>query len=185
MSGDRGRHKNPAGAAGGVSTNIGWEGSMDQALQQKIISLLDDHRTMRIATVRPDGWPQTTTVGYANEGLTLWFLCAKHSQKAANLARDDRVSLAIDDDVGQVMQIKGLSMAAHAHLVADEAEAAKALGLLFARYPAQEGATFALPSPADVAIFRVTPTIISVLDYSLGFAHTDLVACDLAPAVSG
>ena len=152
---------------------------MDEAVKQKIVALLDKHRTMRIATIRPDGWPQTTTVGYANAGLTLYFLCGKDSQKAANLARDDRVSLAIDDDIDQVMQIKGLSMAAHAHRVIDEAEGAKALGLLFARYPAQDGVTLPLPSPADVAIFRVTPSVISVLDYTLGFAHTDLVTCDV------
>ena len=158
---------------------------MDEALRQKIICLLNEHRTMRIATVRPDGWPQTPAVGYANEGLTLYFLCAKDSQKAANLALDDRVSLAIDDNVAQVMQIKGLSMAAHARRVVDPAEGAKALGLLFARYPAQEGAPLALPSPDDVAIFRVTPTVISVLDYTTGFAHTDLVACDLQTAAAG
>ena len=152
---------------------------MDEAVKQKIVALLDKHRTMRIATIRPDGWPQTTTVGYANAGLTLYFLCGTDSQKAANLARDDRVSLAIDDDIDQVMQIKGLSMAAHAHRVVDEAEGAKALGLLFARYPAQDGVTLPLPSPADVAIFRVTPSVISVLDYTLGFAHTDLVTCDV------
>lgn len=152
---------------------------MDEAVKQKIVALLDKHRTMRIATIRPDGWPQTTTVGYANAGLTLYFLCGKDSQKAANLARDDRVSLAIDDDIDQVMQINGLSMAAHAHRVVDEAEGAKALGLLFARYPAQDGVTLPLPSPADVAIFRVTPSVISVLDYTLGFAHTDLVTCDV------
>lgn len=151
---------------------------MDEVLKQKIVSLLDQHRTMRIATIRPDGWPQTTSVGYANVGLTLYFLCGKESQKAANLARDDRVSLAIDDDVDQVMQIKGVSMAAHARPVLDEAEGAQALGLLFARYPAQEGVAFTLPSPADVAIFRVTPTVISVLDYTQGFAHADLVTCE-------
>jgi nitroimidazol reductase NimA-like FMN-containing flavoprotein (pyridoxamine 5'-phosphate oxidase superfamily) len=157
---------------------------MDQAMKRKIVSLLDQHRTMRIATLRPDGWPQTTSVGYANDGLTLYFLCAKESQKAANLALDDRVSLAIDDDPGQVMQIQGVSMAARARRVADPAEGAKALGLLFARYPAQEGVTFTMPSPADVAIFRVTPEVVSVLDYALGFAHTDLVACDPQPAAA-
>jgi nitroimidazol reductase NimA-like FMN-containing flavoprotein (pyridoxamine 5'-phosphate oxidase superfamily) len=157
---------------------------MDEAMKKKIISLLDEHRTMRIATIRPDGWPQTTTVGYSNDGLMLYFLCAKESQKAANLACDDRVSLAIDDDPAQVMQIKGVSMAAHARRVIDEAEGAKALSLLFARYPSQEGVTFALPSPADVAIFRVTPKIISVLDYSLGFAHTDLVECEVQAAAA-
>ena len=155
---------------------------MDQVLKRKILALLDGRRTMRIATVRPDGWPQTTTVGYAHEGLTIYFLCARDSQKAANLARDDRVSLAIDDDPAQVMQIQGLSMAAHARRVTNEAEGAKALALLFARYPAQQGVTFTLPSPADVAIFRVTPTVISVLDYARGFGHTDLVACEPEPA---
>jgi nitroimidazol reductase NimA-like FMN-containing flavoprotein (pyridoxamine 5'-phosphate oxidase superfamily) len=157
---------------------------MDEALKQKIIRLLDQHRTMRIATLRPDGWPQTTSVGYANDGLTLYFLCGKESQKAANLARDDRVSLAIDDDPAQVMQIKGVSMAANARRVADGAEGAKALALLFARYPAQQGVTFDLPSPSDVAIFRVTPKVISVLDYTLGFAHTDLVVCEAQPAAA-
>lgn len=151
---------------------------MDEVLKQKIVSLLDQHRTMRIATIRPDGWPQTTSVGYANVGLTLYFLCGKDSQKAANLARDDRVSLAIDDDVDQVMQIKGVSMAARACRVLDEAEGAQALSLLFARYPPQEGVALTLPSPADVAIFRLTPTVISLLDYTQGFAHTDLVTCE-------
>lgn len=69
---------------------------------------------MTIATLRPDGWPQATTVGYAREGLTLFFLCGLNSQKAANLARDDRASLTIDHDTPQVMEIAGLSMAAHA-----------------------------------------------------------------------
>jgi nitroimidazol reductase NimA-like FMN-containing flavoprotein (pyridoxamine 5'-phosphate oxidase superfamily) len=155
---------------------------MDEAVRRKIVSLLDQHRTMRIATLRPDGWPQVTSVGYSNDGLTIYFLCAKDSQKAANLALDDRVSLAIDDDPVQVMHIKGVSMAAHACRVVDEAEGAKALELLFARYPAQDGLTLTLPSPADVAIFRVTPKVISVLDYSLGFAHADLVACGPEPS---
>jgi nitroimidazol reductase NimA-like FMN-containing flavoprotein (pyridoxamine 5'-phosphate oxidase superfamily) len=52
-------------------------------------------------TLRPDGWPQATTVGYVNEDLTLYFLCGLDCQKAANLARDDRVSLTIDHDAPQ------------------------------------------------------------------------------------
>ena len=67
---------------------------MDESLKRRILELLDRHRVMSIATLRPDGWPQVTTVGYANVGLTLYFLCGRDSQKAANLARDDRVSLA-------------------------------------------------------------------------------------------
>ena len=150
---------------------------MDEPMRTKILTLLDQHRDMSIATLRPDGWPQATTVGYGNDGLTLYFLCGLDSQKAANLARDDRVSLTIDHDTPQVMEITGLSMAAHARPVTDAAEAQKALDLLFAKYPPQGGVTIPLPRPEDVRIFRVTPVVISVLDYSLGFGHTDLVTC--------
>jgi nitroimidazol reductase NimA-like FMN-containing flavoprotein (pyridoxamine 5'-phosphate oxidase superfamily) len=106
---------------------------MDDLFRRKILALLDQHRTMRIATLRPDGWPQVTTVGYANDGFAIYFLCGPDSQKASNLARDDRVSLAIDDDPAQVMDITGLSMAARANVVADPTEAEKAIGLLMSR----------------------------------------------------
>ena len=98
---------------------------MDAILKSKIQALLDQHRTMRIATLRPDGWPQVTTVGYANDGFAIYFLCGKDSQKASNLARDNRVSLAIDDDTPQVMEITGLSMAARADVVDDPIEGRK------------------------------------------------------------
>lgn len=150
---------------------------MDEEIRRKIPTILDQHRIMTIATLRPDGWPQATTVGYANEGLTLYFLCGPDSQKAANLAQDDRVSLTIDHDTPQVMEITGLSMAARAQVVTDPAEAEKALRLLMLKYPQQNSIPLPMPTPADVRIFRVTPTVISVLDYTKGFAHTDLVTC--------
>lgn len=150
---------------------------MDDGIRKKILDLLEQHRTMTIATLRTDGWPQATTVGYANDGLTLYFLCGPDSQKAANLARDDRVSLTIDHDTPQVMEISGLSMAAHAQFVTDPKEGEKALHLLMQKYPEQASLPLPMPAPADVSIFRITPTVISVLDYSKGFGHTDLVTC--------
>ncbi|MEF7612786.1 pyridoxamine 5'-phosphate oxidase family protein [Aquincola sp. MAHUQ-54] len=150
---------------------------MDAATQRKILALLEQHRVMTIATLRPDGWPQATTVGYASEGLTLYFICGKDSQKAANLAHDDRVSLTIDDDTPQVMDITGLSMAARARAVDDPAEAEKALQLMMAKYPPQKSMPGPMPTAADVAVFRVSPVVISVLDYTQGFGHTDLVMC--------
>ncbi|WP_029001399.1 pyridoxamine 5'-phosphate oxidase family protein [Azohydromonas australica] len=151
---------------------------MDKELRQKILTLLDQHRIMTIATLRPDGWPQATTVGYANDGLTLYFLCGLDSQKAVNLTLDDRVSLTVDHDTPQVMEISGLSMAARARPVADAAQAQRALDLLMRRYPEQTGLPLPMPSPNDVRIFHVTPVVISVLDYSKGFGHTDLIQCD-------
>jgi hypothetical protein len=68
-------------------------------------------------------------------------------------------------------------MAARATLVVDPGEAQKAIRLLMQKYPEQHSVPFPMPAPADVRIFRVTPTVISVLDYTKGFAHTDLIGC--------
>jgi len=38
---------------------------MDNAARKMVLKLLDSHRIMTVATNRPDGWPQATTVGYA------------------------------------------------------------------------------------------------------------------------
>ena len=150
---------------------------MDEETRQKILTLLNQHRIMTLATLRPDGWPQATTVGYVNEGLTLYFLCGPSSQKAANLALDDRVSLTIDHDTPDLMAITGLSMAAHAQLVVDAAVAESILRMFPLKYPEQIALPVPMPTAEDVRIFRVTPTVISVLDYSKGFGHTDLVSC--------
>jgi len=150
---------------------------MNEQIKEKILALLDQHRIMTIATLRPDGWPQATTVGYASEGLTLYFLCGLQSQKAANLARDHRVSLTIDHDTADLMAITGLSMAAHAQPVTDRIEAEKVLSMLPLKYPDQISLPMPMPRPEEVRIFRVTPTVISLLDYSKGFGHTDLFTC--------
>ena len=146
---------------------------MDETIKRKIIDLLDGHRLTTVATNRPDGWPQATTVGYVNEGLTLYFLCGPESQKVHNLLRDNRLSLTVDHDVPDPMSITGLSMAARAYPVDDPAEIEKALHLLGQRYP--EYANYPMPNAGQIRIFRVEPQVISVLDYSKGFGHTDLV----------
>lgn len=150
---------------------------MDDAIRQKILAMLGEHRIMTLATLRPDGWPQATTVGYVNEGLTLYFLCGLESQKARNLALDDRVSLTIDHDTPDVMAITGLSMAARAQPVTEPAEAEKVLRMLPLKYPDAPPLPMKMPTPDEVRLFRLTPVVISVLDYSKGFGHTDLVTC--------
>jgi len=151
---------------------------MNEAVKQKILSLLADHRIMTLATLRADGWPQATTVGYVSDGLTLYFLCGIGSQKDANISRDNRVSLTIDHDTDQIMEITGLSMAASATAVTDPAEAERVIGMPPLKYPAQKTPLpMPMPKPGEVRIFRVTPVVISVLDYTKGFGHTDLVSC--------
>ena len=71
------------------------------------------------------------------------------------------------------MAITGLSMAAEAEPVTDPTEVAKAMRLLSTRYP--EYAPFPMPKPEEIAVYRLLPQVISVLDYSKGFGHAYLV----------
>ena len=81
--------------------------------------------------------------------------------------------MTIDHDVSDPMAITGLSMAAIAEPVRDPAEISKATGLLMERYP--EYAAYPEPKPDEILIMKVLPKVISVLDYSKGFAHADLI----------
>lgn len=146
---------------------------MKANLKDTIIQLLDAHRIMTIATNRPDGWPQATTVSYANDGLVLYSFVARNGQKYSNIRRDSRVSIAIARDYPQPLAIKGLSLAGRALVIEDRGEVDHAYALLLSRYP--EYKIRPRPIPAEVPLIRVTPEFVSVLDYSKGFGHTDLI----------
>ena len=146
---------------------------MKREFRRQIVELLDEHRIMTIATNRDDGWPQATVVGYANDGLVIYCFIDRNSQKYANIVRDPRVSLAIAKDYPQPLQIKGLSMAGHALVVEDGGEIDHVRELLLHRYP--EYKVMPRPDPAAVPMVRITPDVVSILDYSKGFGHTDLV----------
>jgi PPOX class probable F420-dependent enzyme len=149
--------------------------------KRQIVDLLDQHRIMTIATNRPDGWPQATVVGYCNDGLIIYCLIARDSQKYANLTADPRVSIAIANDYPHPLMIRGLSLAGRAVVTEDAGEFARAVTLLLQRYP--EYKTMTPPDPEAIRLIRITPDVVSVLDYSKGFGHTDLVrvtASDLA-----
>ena len=158
---------------------------MDDTARRTIAQYLDCHRIMSLATVRPDGWPQATAVGYVNEGLSIYFLCGLTSQKAQNLARDDRVSLTINDDPDDVMKITGLSLSGHAQTVDDSATAARLIALMPPRYPNSPPLPMAMPTPDQIHIFRVTPAFISVLDYTKGFGHAELITVPVPELSAG
>jgi hypothetical protein len=142
-------------------------------LRKKVLAILARHNNMTIATLRADGYPQATTVGYASDGLTVYFGCGSQSQKARNIARDNRVSAAIDKDHENWGEIEGLSLAGTAVRVTDAEELSRVNGLFSAKFP--QVRAFSADLRAAMDIYRLTPTVISVLDYTQGFGHTDLV----------
>ncbi|WP_436496808.1 PPOX class F420-dependent oxidoreductase [Actinokineospora sp. HUAS TT18] len=59
--------------------------------------LLDGRNFATVATVNPDGSPQTSVVWIDRDGDTVVFSTTAGRQKARNLARDPRASLTIFD----------------------------------------------------------------------------------------
>jgi general stress protein 26 len=146
---------------------------MDGKIERFILDLLGRHNILTLATVRVDGWPQATTVGYVNDGLTLYVGCGSDSQKARNIERCDKVSLTIDRDEEDWGRIQGLSMGAVAKIVTDPAEIARIGELMLAKFPQLKA--MGDIDPGALAFLRITPKVISVLDYTQGFGHTELV----------
>lgn len=60
--------------------------------------LLTDTRTGKLATVREDGRPHIAPIWFNLDGEELVFMTWHQSVKAANLRRDPRVSICIDEE---------------------------------------------------------------------------------------
>ncbi|MCH4559613.1 pyridoxamine 5'-phosphate oxidase family protein [Mesorhizobium jarvisii] len=138
-----------------------------------MIDILARCMDMTIATNRSDGSPQATVVSFVHDGLLLYFGCGAGSQKAGNISRDPRVSVAMTAPYDNWLEIKGLSMAATATEVVLPAELTEIGRLMVQRFP--QISTIQPSEAAPAKLFRVRPTIVSLLDYSLGFGHADLV----------
>lgn len=155
-------------------------------MKEKAIAILDQNRLMGLATVRNDGWPQNTMVSYANEGILIYFVISRQSQKFGNIARDDRVSIVVGRDFHDPSTIKALSIAARASEVRDDKQRRRAVKLLLERHPGL--LKLEPPSRDHSAVMRANPEIITILDYSKGFGHADLLTvgpgglADMSPA---
>lgn len=142
-------------------------------MEQKAVDILDANRVMAIATLRADGWPQTTLVGYANEGILIYFAISRSGQKFANIQRDNRVSIAIGRDFHDPKAIRGLSMAAHASEVTDAAQRERALKLLLEQHPGLK--RLSPKAKSDSVVMRAAPAVLTIIDYSKGFGHSDVL----------
>ncbi|MFL6675843.1 MAG: pyridoxamine 5'-phosphate oxidase family protein [Massilia sp.] len=147
---------------------------MDQANIEFVKDVIDRAADLTLATIRPDGYPQATTVSFAHDGLALYVGIGKDSQKARNIRANNKVSLTINLPYVDWSEIKGLSMSAHAEIVEDDKDLAAAKACLLRRFP--QAAAWADQGIASQVLFlKIKPQVISILDYSKGFGHTELL----------
>lgn len=142
-------------------------------MEQKAVEILDRNRLMTIATLRADGWPQATMVNYANDGLLIYFVISRMSQKFANIERDGRVSITIGRDFEEPTDIRALSIAANASEVRDPVQREHAIDLLLERHPTL--ARIGRPDPKHSVLMRAWSSIVTIIDFSKGIGHSDIL----------
>jgi hypothetical protein len=129
---------------------------LNRRTEAAIVDQLGREHLMTVAFNRPDGFPQATTVGYINVGLSLYFMVSRSSQKFGNLQHDPRTSIAIRSRSGG--SGVGLSMGGHTVEITDEATAASLYEQVTARFP---GVHVYCPSGESAALLQFTPVVIS------------------------
>lgn len=152
-----------------------------EMLGRRVQSILAENRIMAVAALRPDGWPQVTMVGYAHDGLVLYFAVRRDSQKLSNMAHDSRVSIAIGHHEPGEAAPRGLSLAATVSEVTDAAAVQRLNALIQERYPEQRVFT---PSGASIALMKALPVVISLIDPAGGQDQPLLLRVDRGGALT-
>lgn len=145
-------------------------------MEHTAVKILNVNRIMAISTVRPDGWPQTTVVGYANQGFEIFFMIFRSGQKYANIQKDDRISIAVAPEPADLSGLKAVYAGAHASEITDPAEREAAWRLLMERHSNLGG--FKMPDAGEAAFMRATCKYVSLLDFSQGMGHREQLTVD-------
>jgi hypothetical protein len=146
---------------------------MESKMEHEIAAILAGASDMTIATIRPDGYPQATTVSYVTHGMTIYFGAAADSQKARNIAGCDKISLTVNLPYKTWDEIRGISLGGRAARVTDPDEIVRVGDLMLHKFP--QVADYAAEGREGISLFRISPDAISLLDYRKGFGHTEYV----------
>jgi PPOX class probable F420-dependent enzyme len=112
--------------------------------------LLDRPLFAHLATVRPDGSPQSNVMWFAWDGSRLRFTHTKARQKFVNLTNEPRVALSIadPDDPYRYLEVRGA-----VESIDDDDETASFYRSLQERY----GESFPIPEDHDRVVITVRP----------------------------
>ncbi len=146
---------------------------MDEALRAKILDVLRSQHLMTLATLRPDGYPQATTLNYISDGFTIYFATDAASQKAGNIKLNGKVAVAIANQAQDFYKLRGLSLSGNASRLFDKEQADEVALQLFRKLP--QSKRFVPDDRKQLAVFAITPVAISLVDYAAGFGTSHLL----------
>jgi PPOX class probable F420-dependent enzyme len=94
---------------------------------EEVTAFIDRSRTCTMATNGPSGHPHLVAMWYAVVDGQIWFETKAKSQKVANLKRDDRITVSIEDGL-TYDTLRGVALEGRA-VVVDDADALWKVGV--------------------------------------------------------
>lgn len=158
------------------------EGPLTGRAASAVVEALNREHLMTLACLRADGWPQATTVGFVNEGLDLYFVVSRGSQKLANLQADPRASVAVRISGPGAGDGVGVSMGGRVEEVTDPVEVERLNRAVIDRFP---GIHVHCPSGDSVAVLRFRPTVVSAVGVVAGRSSPETFTVDAPANVAG
>jgi len=86
--------------------------------EDEVTAYIEHSRTCTMATIGPSGQPHLVAMWYAVVDGQVWFETKAKSQKVANLRRDDRITVSIEDGL-TYDTLRGVALEGRATVVED------------------------------------------------------------------
>ncbi len=134
---------------------------------QAVLDFLQEHQTLTLATVGPDGTPHAAALFYAyTEDLRLIFLSAPDTQHAQHIGNSAPVAVTIQADGQDWRRIIGLQL----HGIAGPADE-NARRIYLARFSFIARTESLVQLLRGVRFYVIMPTWVRLIDNRLGFGH--------------
>ena len=141
-----------------------------------MLAYIAAHHTLTLATEQ-DGRPWASSLVYANEGFTLYFVSDPETQHAKNLKGNPRVAVTIAEDHRDWRAITGVQLEGTCEEIGNPVEAARARAVYAAKVPFI-GDLLRAPNArgsamAKARFHRINPRWVRLIDNTRGFGHKE------------
>jgi uncharacterized protein YhbP (UPF0306 family) len=144
----------------------------ERMMSEVVAGFLDGHSTMSLATSR-DGSVYASSLFYASDGLTLYFLSDPGSAHSVNISLNPGVAVTISKDHSDWKTVRGLQMRGRAYEV-PEGESEPARKIIEKKYPFLVE-LFGMPElfrgARGIAFYKVVPETVRLIDNSVHFGY--------------
>jgi uncharacterized protein YhbP (UPF0306 family) len=149
---------------------------MSKELAERVVSFLDAHHVMSLATLGEDG-PHATSVFYVRDGFALIWISDPDSKHSVHIEALSKTAATIAPDYADFPEIQGLQISGHAERITGELERVGAQRLLQSRYlflqRLAEAPKELLDAYKRAQFYRLNPDRIVLIDNRRGFGSKE------------